>query len=88
MKTICVTVTVTTVPGQPTFELEGDLSNREIAEVVKNRYGKNAPLGATASCPHSFCASLHPAPEPAAALTASEAAMRAFNTRGSRRWGF
>lgn len=85
MKTIHVTVT--TVTGQPTFDLEGDLSNREIAEVVKNRYGKNAPPGAAASCPHSFCASVHPAPEVAPALNANEAAAMSFNTRGSRRWG-
>jgi|GEM_PF-1561213 len=77
-------VTVTTVPGQPTIDLEGDLSNRDIACAVKQRFGKNVPPGASVAMPHSFCAVMDPPPP--ALDPCNNRRVNAFDPRGSRRW--
>lgn len=84
-------VTVTTAPGQPTIDLEGDLSTGDIAVVVKQRFGKNAPPGAAVAMPHSFCATIDPAPAPAPASPSASSLggngpSNFFNPGGSRRW--
>lgn len=77
-------VTVTTAPGQPTIDLEGDLSNREIACIVKHRFGQQAPPGAALALPHSFCAVIDP--PPAARSACNNRRLNVFDPRGSRRW--
>ena len=51
-------VTVTSVPGQPTLEFYGELSNEQIATAVRNRFGVQE--NGVWALPHNFCGALVP----------------------------
>lgn len=53
-------VTVTSVPGQPTLEFDGELSNEQIARIVQNRFGVQE--NGVWAMPHSFCGAIVPTP--------------------------
>ncbi|MBK7747882.1 MAG: hypothetical protein IPP57_09100 [Candidatus Obscuribacter sp.] len=60
-----ITITVTTAPGKPTLDLPASASNRQIAEIVQQRYGMHVASDSSGhawSMPHSYCGKLDPAP--------------------------
>lgn len=83
-------VVVTTVAGQPSFEMSGRPTFREISVAVKTRYGKQVVSsdGVVAAMPHSFGARIVPTPAEFSETRVADPMQLALNFRrpGDRRF--
>ena len=57
-------VTITTAPGRPTIHLLGHPDVVAIAKIVRDMFGYHVADAQVPALPHSFCASIYPAPAP------------------------
>jgi len=60
-----LTITVTTAPGKPTLALPAGVSNGQIADIIRQRYGMHIAAGSDGhawTMPHSYCGKVDPAP--------------------------